>query len=118
MADHAARDGEPAAAGEQHAGLSGQRHAVDVEAAKVDRVERPGVDGDRRAAGRLHPGGADAVVDDAERLGDVDGAVAGWVEDVDLATCGDGVVVGVLKTAAGAGRRAAASLVDAVAADP
>ena len=63
-------------------------------------VEHPGVDGDRIATGGLHPGGADAVVDDADGLGDRDGAIAGRVQHIDLAAGADGVV-GELQAAAG-----------------
>src|SRR5688572_21255540 len=73
--------------------------SVDGDPAQADRVTGAGVDGD---SGPTHPRdharNADTVVDDADRLGDREGAVGAWIEDVDLAPF-RGPIVSALKGA-------------------
>jgi hypothetical protein len=51
----------------------------------MDAVARAGSDRDATARGSPDGRGADAIVDDADRLGDGHHAIAGGVEHVDLA---------------------------------
>ncbi len=51
----------------------------------MNAVGRTGRDGDDIAGGGLQAGGADPVIDDADRLVDDDAAVAGRIENVDFA---------------------------------
>jgi hypothetical protein len=75
----------------------------------MNAIGRAGIDGDGVARGSPDGRGADAVVDDADRLGDGHQAIAGRVEHVDLAA-GGGLGEREGESLAGCGARARAAV--------
>src|ERR1039457_2996958 len=85
MTDHAVLDGQGFAGVELNPGQA-DASAFDAQTTQADGIVRPGGDGDADAARwHYHAGSADPVIDDADRLGDGQRAVACWIEHVDFA---------------------------------
>src|ERR1019366_10052238 len=98
MPDRAIDNVQRAAAVQKDA-YRGGAEPLDIEAAQKHGVARAGIDRDGVLARDwlLHAHRADAVVDDAERLGDGDGSIAAWIEHIDLAARGNDVIVDILE---------------------
>jgi hypothetical protein len=78
--------------------LRAKSGALDDQAGQVDGVARSGVDRDGCATA-AHGHASEAMRPDADRLGNVECTISGWVENVDLAI-GRHHVMGVLEGAA------------------
>src|SRR4051812_29977834 len=86
IADDAVLDGQGCPAVEAHPVAAAETDALDGQAAQADVVAGPGIDRDADEAARdQHAGFSHPIVDDADALGDVDGAVAARVEHADFA---------------------------------
>src|SRR5262249_14759740 len=112
VADRAVLHAQRLAGREDDPGAPAETDPLDGDAAQTDGVGGTDIDAHAGDAPRYeHPGLADPVVDDADGLGDRDGAVAAGIEHGDLAI-GQRVVMRPLE---GAARRQAAAVAGVVA---